>query len=239
VLEHVRDTTVKPAVAATSEQPIIRPLRQRFQIRAGIGALIGWEQPQRQGISLITGQGISASLSLWRSPFWLTGGADWLRFEEKAEAYFPEFHAFPAPPKPPKGGGPHQHDEVLVSVEGMHRQQRYHLGLRYQFPKLLGVRPTVQAAHVWASNSPIFVQYIYEDTDPGPNPWPGKKLDRIISEEPKHAHNNIWQLGVGLEYDLAAAWTLSLRADYQAQAGITANTFDALFLKAGLEYRIR
>lgn len=241
--EHPRDTTAKPAVAAASEQPIVRPLRQRFQLRGGISALIGSEQPRQQGISLITGQGISASLSLWRSRFWLTVGADWLRFGENAERHQPEFHAFPNPPKSPwgGGGGPNPKGHELVQVEAAHRQQRYHLGLRYELPKLLGLRPTLQAAHVWARTSPMFVEYTYEDKDPGgPNPGPGKKFERMTVKEPARSYNNIWQLGAGVEYDLAAAWTLSLRADYQAQAGaVAAETFDALFLRAGLEYRIR
>jgi hypothetical protein len=240
-----RDTTAaKPAVASASEQPIVRPLRQRFQLRGGIGALIGSEQPRQQGIALITGQGISASLSLWRSRFWLAGGADWLRFGENAERHQPEFHAFPNPPKSPwgGGGGPNPKNHELVQVEAAHRQQRYHLGLRYELPKLLGLRPTLQAAHVWARSTPMFVEYTFEDKDPGgPNPMPGKKFDRMTLKEPARSHNNIWQLGAGLEYDLAADWTLSLRADYQAQAsaGAGAQTFDALFLRAGLEYRIR
>lgn len=235
-----RDTTAKPPVAATSEQPIIRPLRQRFQLRAGIGALMGWEQPKQQGISLIAGQGVSASLSLWRSRFWLTGGVDWLRFEEKATVYQPAFHAFPTPPKSPGGGGgPNPKAHELAQVEASHRQQRYHFGLRYQLPELLGLRPVLQAAHVWANNSPKFVQYTYEDNDPGPGPGPGKKLERMTLKEPDYSHSNIWQLGAGLEYDLREAWTLSLRADYQTQAGARANNFDVLFLRAGLEYRIR
>jgi len=238
-----RDTTTKPAVAAASEQPIVRPLRQRFQLRGGISALIGSEQPRQQGISLITGQGISASISLWRSRFWLTGGADWLRFGEDAERHQREFHAFPNPPKSPWGGGPtNPKSHELVQVEATHRQQRSHLGLRYELPKLLGLRPTLQAAHVWARTSPMFVEYTYEDKDPGgPNPMPGKKFDRMTVKEPARSYSNIWQLGAGLEYDLAAAWTLSLRADYQAQANAAsaAQTFDALFLRAGLEYRIR
>lgn len=235
-----RDTMAKPPVAATSEQPVIRPLRQRFQMRAGIGALMGWEQPKQQGISLIAGQGISASLSLWRSRFWLTGGVDWLRFEEKATVYQPAFHAFTIPPKSPwGGGGPNPKAHELVQVEAAHRQQRYHFGLRCQLPELLKVRPVLQAAHVWVNNSPKFVQYTYEDNDPGPGPGPGKKLERTTLKEPDYSHSNIWQLGAGLEYDLREAWTLSLRADYQTQAGARANNFDVLFLRAGLEYRIR
>ncbi len=232
------DTSAKSAQAPPP--PIIKPLRERFQLKAGMGVIVGWEQPRQQGISLITGQGISASLSLWRSSLWLTSGVDWVRFEEKSSTYRPEFHRFAQPPKSPKPGpGPHQHDE-LVSVESQQRQQRYHLGLRYALPHLLGVRPTVQAGHVWVRTAPTFVQYTFDDHDPGPgpNPNPNHKLDFLTQKEGPLKYSNIWQVGLGLEYDLRA-WTLSLRADYQAQAKAVAPTFDALFLQAGLEYRIR
>lgn len=233
------DTSAKSA-QATVPPPIIKPLRQCFQLKAGMGAIVGWEQPRQQGISLITGQGISASLSLWRSRFWLTSGVDWVRFEEKSSAYRPELHPFAQPPKSPKPGpGPHPHDE-LVSVESQQRQQRYHLGLRYALPQLLGVRPTLHAGHVWARTAPTFVQYTFDDHDPGgPNPNPNHKLDFLTQKEGPIKYSNIWQAGLGLEYDLRA-WTLSLQADYQAQVSAATNpTFDALFLQAGLEYSIR
>ncbi len=234
------DTSAKSA-QAPPPTPIIKPLRERFSLKAGMGAIVGWEQPRQQGISLITGQGISASLSLWRSGLWLTSGIDWVRFEEKSSTYRPEFHRFAQPPKSPKPGpGPHSHDE-LVLVESQQRQQRYHLGLRYALPRLLGIRPTLQTGHVWARTAPTFVQYTFDDHDPGPgpNPNPNHKLDFLTQKEGRLKYSNIWQVGLGLEYDLRA-WTLSLRADYQAQvAAATSPTFDAMFLQAGLEYRIR
>ena len=201
-----------------------------------MGALVGWERPSQQGISLITGQGISASVALWRSSLWLTTGADWVRFEEKSNRYLTEFHASPKPPKSFGMGGPGPDPHELLRVESQQRQRRYHLGLRYALPRWLGLRPILQAAHVWARTAPTFVQYTFDDHGHG---GPGHKEEFITLKEGARKHQNIWQAGLGLEYDLRAAWTLSLRADYQAQADVAKPTFDAVFLRAGLEYRIR
>ncbi|HNG89370.1 MAG TPA: hypothetical protein PK858_04175, partial [Saprospiraceae bacterium] len=237
------DTLQKPAAAppaaAVAEQPVIKPVRRHFQVRAGGSLLTGWDRPHRLGISPLRGQGLSASVSLWRSRLWLTAGADWMRLKEDAPVYWNEYHPSATPPKPFKGGGPHQHYEELVRVQSTQRQNRFQLGLRYELPSIWRLRPTVQAGHVWAKNASAFVRYTYEDKDPG-GPWPGSKsFDFVAEEEPKYTHSQIWLAGAGLEYDLRD-WTFHVRTEYQAQTGSVAQpTFDALLLRAGLEYRIR
>lgn len=232
------DTTARqtPPPAVVAEHPFIRPLRRSFSLRAGASLLTGWDRPHRLGISPLRGQGLAASVSLWRSRLWLTSGMDWLKFQEDSPTYWAEYHASLLSPKY-KGGPGHSHSRELVRVQSTQRHQRFQLGLRYELPSLWRIRPTVQAGHVWLRTEPTYVRYTFEDNDPGPNP--GSKVDSYTLPDARQKHSGIWVAGAGLEYDLRH-WTLSVRADYQAQGRAhTLSTFDVLLLRAGLDYRIR
>jgi len=49
--------------------------------------------------------------------------------------------------------------------------------------------------------------------------------------------SNQWRLGIGLEKDLQN-WTFGLWADYSKDFSVDTPSFDALYLRAGVQYRL-
>jgi hypothetical protein len=204
----------------------IKPVTEPSRFRAGIQVMTGFPVPKEKGVSLLLGNGISVEYNLWRD-FWLTGSADWLRYDVSTEKYVPKFHSHHHNPPPPNN--PQQ--EVLVKVESTQRQQQYALGLRYALPVRSWVRPAVRVAYALTRVSPELITFKFEDNGPGGPGGPKYKVQKSESQ----ILDNIWRFGAGLEHE-TPRWVFSLWADYSKNFAAADLTFDALMLKAGIQY---
>lgn len=223
-------TTATPAPATI--HPVPRPAR----FRVGVQASIGWPVPGEKGISLLTGQGLTAEVRLWRT-LWAGISADWLRFEISADRNPPRFH-LPETPFFDPFGGPPGHDYELTRVECSHRQQRYALGLRYALPLRGWLRPSLRVAHVWAQSPPAFVSYRFEDLDQhgGGGPHGNHPPEYFTQRSENQWFSNVWRFGAGLDVE-TKRWTFGLSADYDKSMASSDPLFDALLLRAGAAYK--
>jgi hypothetical protein len=204
--------------------------------RVGLHATLGFVQPKQRGVSSITGHGLSAEVRVWRS-LWATGAVDFVRQEVSTTGFFPKFHhKLDSLPKPPPQGGPGpKPTPKLARVESSPRDQHFQLGIRYELPLRLWARPSVRLAHTWVRRSPSLVTFKFEEPDPAPNPGPPKPAYIAEKFDAKWI-NNQWRIGIGLERDIPN-WTFSLWADYSKNMSAPQANFDALYLRAGAQYR--
>lgn len=224
--------------AEVAPPEIIKPVSSPSRFRAGIQIMAGLPIPDEKGVSFITGNGITAEYNVWRN-FWLTGSADWLRYDISTEKYFPKFHSHHN--HPPLPNNPQQ--EILVKVESTQRQQQYGLGLRYALPVRTWLRPSVRVAYALTRVSPELITFKFENHGPwgpgGPGgpwgPWgPPPPIYKVQKTE-SQVLDNIWRFGAGLEHE-TPRWAFSLWADYSKNFAATDLTFDALMLRAGIQY---
>ena len=223
-------------IQTATPPPVIQPVRYRPRIQAGVQAVVGATQPNIAGVSPITGQGLTAEFSPFRN-IWVTTSVDWLRFEVSTEKFFPRFHSHHTKPEPPNSGpGPNpgpKHE--LVKVESSQRHMQYALGLRYALPVHGWLRPSVRAAHTWTRVAPGFVSFEFDE--PGQGPGGKHDPEYLVQKEKAQNLRNIWRLGAGVEHDVAR-WSFGLWADYSKNLAATDDTFDALYLQAGVKYRL-
>lgn len=229
----------QPDAPATAAAPkIIEPVRPTSRFRAGVQVLAGTALPSQKGVSPLTGQGLTAEFALWRG-LSLTASADWLHFEVSTDQYHPQLHPNcsankPPPSLPGPGPGP---KHKLVKVEGSQRQQQYGLGLRYSLPLRFWLRPSVRIAHTWVrvSPDPLIFKYQKKSTmPPSPNDFDHSKY--IVRNCGAKQLDNVWRLGAGLEHE-TRKWVFGLWADYSDNFAASDATFDALLLRAGVQYK--
>ncbi|MEO6038801.1 MAG: hypothetical protein ABIQ93_10330 [Saprospiraceae bacterium] len=231
--EIVPPPTKLPDTVAQAAVPLIKPARSAARFRIGLEGVAGMPRPQQSGISLVTGTGIMASYSPLRS-FRVMASADWVHYDVNTSQYIPKFHA-PHGQPPNHPSGPYHE---LVQVESSQRQQHYALGLSYALPFHGWLRPAIQVAHTWVRVRPGLVIFRFEEHHGGgPGPGPGNHDSDYIAEKfAGQTISNIWRVGAGLEHELPR-WTFGLWADYSKDFAATESTFDALMLRAGLQYK--
>lgn len=221
-------------------EPVRVPTQERF--RAGAHAVFGFVQPKQAGISVLRGQGIAAELRTLPA-FWLTASADLLNFEVGTKGFEPKFHPYrdslPEPPNSGGGGGGGHHHHRLVAVESDQQQLRLGLGLRYVLPLQFWAQPSVRVAHEWVRTASASVIFKYEeDHGPGPGPGPGPNPDEafVVQKTGDQWLSNQWRFGIGLEKEMPH-WTFGISADYSKNFSKATPAFDALYLRAGLQYK--
>lgn len=236
ILEQAQDSIAASAPIAQQIKPATTQ-NKRFKI--GTQATLGFVQPKQKGISAIRGQGIVFEAKVLPS-VWITGSIDWLHHEVCTKGFVAKFHpkhdSFPPPPD--NGGGGWQPKPKLVLVESTPRQQSLGLGIRYTMPVEFWVRPSLALSHHWVHTSPTLVIYKFEEEDPGgPGPNPHSHETRYTAESfDSQWINNQWRLGVGIEKELKN-WTFGLSADYSKDFSASTPGFDAMYLRAGAQYR--
>lgn len=255
--EQLKETTAKPlespekaqetpaiASAASKAEAEIKPVKVRKnRFKIGIQGSLGFAQPKQPGVSSLKGQGFTFEAKVYKN-LWLTSSFDWLQHEVNTKEFVPKFHphhdSLPKPPDNNGGGGGWPHPDKLVQVESAPKQQQFGLGLRYEIPVKCWVRPSVRLAHVWSHLPPSTITYKYEEDDPGgPGPGPGPHNHRpeyAIEKFDNQWISNQWRLGVGIEKDIPG-WTFGLWADYSKNLSASTPAFDALYLRAGAQYR--
>lgn len=214
---------------------LIQPAPNPARFKVGITASAGIPLPKEKGASLLVGQGIVAEFNLWRN-LWLSASADWVHFDVSTSKYVPKYHHHHGHHQPPGGGSP---NEELVSVKSTQRQQQYALGLRYNVPIKTWLRPAFRLAYSMTHVSPENITYRYEKkgwpSGPGQPGNPPKPKYFVESTESQWI-DNTWRFGVGLEHE-TRNWSFGAWADYSKNFVSTDETFDALFLRAGLLYK--
>jgi hypothetical protein len=101
------------------------------------------------------------------------------------------------------------------------------------------VRPSVRLSHQWVRLSPTLITYKFEDQDPWGPGGPGGPFPRNeYTAEKFEAQwlSNQWRFGIGLEKDIPN-WTFGLWADYSKDFTAANPSFDAMYLRAGAQYR--
>jgi hypothetical protein len=222
----------KDIAVIADAQNIIKPVRPDSRFRAGVQLLAGMPQPQEEGVSLITGSGITAEYNIWKD-FWVTASADWLRFDVSTTTFHPKYHPTHDPPPPPQIGPP-WFQEKLVEVESAQRQQHFGLGLRYAFPVRFWVRPSIRVAHIWTRVSPEHITLKYQH--PGWPNWPSPPPKYKVWESDAQIVGNTWRFGVGLEHE-TPNWVFGLWADYSKSFTTNDPSFDMLLFRGGIQYR--
>lgn len=220
---------VAPLLAAAPETTI-KPAKGLSRFRAGVQVLAGKAQPRTTGISTIYGQGLTAEFALWRG-LSLTASADWLRFDIATDTFHTQFH----PNNPDQKAPPPPWFYKLTKVESSQRQRHLGLGLRYTPPIRFWLRPSVQVAHTWVRVAPGLVSYKYNKKFPPPPNVPNFPWFNVKHYEEKKL-SNVWRFGAGLEHE-RLHWAFGLWADYSMNLAATNATFDALFFRAGLQYK--
>ncbi len=208
-------------------QPTIKPVRQQTShFRAGIQAVAAIPQTERKGISTPIGSGISAEYAILPN-LSIAASADWLHYEINTDSILPRFNL---PDHPSSPGNPH-HD--LVGLEGYQRIQQYSLGLNYTVPVRFWAQPTLRIAHTWARMSPSSFILAFEE-----HPHGGGMHSREYVPVKSDAKwfNNIWRLGLGLKHE-TPRWVFGISADYAKGPGSDDSIFDAVVLKAGVQYK--
>jgi hypothetical protein len=232
-----------PEMPAALPPPVITPVRSKdYRFRVGVQATAGFAQPAQSGVSPLLGQGLAAEFRVFRD-LWLSGSADWLHFEVCTEEFKPRFHpphdSLPKPPNMGGGGGGGGHNPPrLTRVESDQRQQHFALGLRYALPIRWWVRPSVRVAHEWVRTSPtrIVYQFENENTGGGPHGGPPRPPDFAAENFDSQWLSNRWRIGFGLERE-TPRWVFSVSADYAKSLAAVEPSFDALFVRAGAQYR--
>lgn len=221
---------------STAASKIIEPARSPSRFRMGVQVLAGTALPREKGVSPITGQGLTAEFALWRG-LSVMALADWLRFDVATDEYHPRFHSNNpdnAPPPPPFPASFHK----LKKVECSQRQQHYGVGIKYALPVQFWLRPSVRITHTWVRVSPDLLSFKYEKKTffppHGPFPLPPPKY--IVTQGEARQLDNIWRFGAGLEYE-TQRWSFGLWADYSTNLAASDATFDALLLRAGVQYK--
>lgn len=239
VLDHPAADTVATAIAKNTT---VHPFHtQKDKFRIGAQATLGMIMPAQPGVKALRGQGFNFEARLFGS-LWATAGIDWLQHEVSTTEFIPKFHprhdTIPRPPGHGGGGGPH-HPPKLILVESTPRQQHLSLGLRYELPVAFWVKPSLRLSHTWVRVSPTLVTYKFEDNDPG---WPGgpggapPRHEYTAEKFDARWHQNQWRLGLGLEKSITD-WTFVVSADYSRDFSVNTPSFDALYLRAGAQYR--
>lgn len=222
----------KDNAAIANAAKIIKPVRPDSRFRAGVQLVAGIPQPQEEGVSLITGQGVTAEYNIWKG-FWVTASADWLHFDVSTSNFHPEYHSL-QDTMPPAHIGPPWFKEKLVEVESAQRQQHFGLGLRYAFPVRFWVQPSIRVAHTWTRVSPERITLKYQH--PGWPNWPPPPPKYKVWESDAHISGNIWRFGVGLEHE-TPNWVFGLWADYTKSYTTNAPSFDMILFRGGIQYR--
>lgn len=219
-----KDTVSALPPPPASIQPVHKPLR----FRVGIQALFGAPAPRDAGISLLTGQGFAAEFAVLRR-LWLTASADWVKYDICTDQYLPKFHY----PHHPPHGQPHFE---LAKVEGTQRQQHYGIGIRYALPVKFWARPSVSIAHNWVRQASSVLSFKFEDKDPNPGPGHPHDPEYIAQRTDAKTVGNVWRFGAGFDREMQR-WVVSLRADYSRNMSGNDKMFDALLVRAGLQYQ--
>ena len=218
--------------AATVESKTIKPFRPLSRFRVGAQVLTGTAQPGKEGVSRISGQGLTAEFALWGG-LSLMASADWLRFEVSTDEFHPQFH----PNNLEKKAPPPPWFYKLSKVESDQRQRQYGLGVKYALPVRFWLRPSVRVAHTWAHVSPSLVSYKYQKKFPPPPNFPNFPWYNVKHYESKRLED-IWRFGAGLEFE-TRRWAFGLWADYYDNFAATNATFDALLFRASAQYKLR
>lgn len=226
------DPTLAPPAATRPVQ------RETVRFRVGAQATIGLVMPVQAGVSALRGQGFHFEARVFRS-LWATAGIDWLQQEVSTTELVPRFHhrhdTIPKPPGPPPGPGGPPPPPKLILVESAPRQQQLSLGLRYELPFNFWVKPSLRLSHTWVRVAPTLVTFKFEKVNP---PGPGEPPRHEYTAEKFDArwHQNQWRLGLGLEKSITD-WTFVVSADYSKDFSVNTPSFDALYLRAGAQYR--
>lgn len=208
--------------------PIIKPVKHNFsKYRIGVQALAGFPKPQKKGVSPLTGAGISAEYTVWRN-LRLSASADWLRHEVNCDS-FVDRHHFPDAPHKPKP------DHKLSQIEASQRSQYYTLGIAYTLPFHFPVKPAIRIAHSWAHWTPAIYNFRFDKKKPPGPSGPSKPEYEPKKSDPDWKANN-WRIGAGLEYE-TPRWVAGIWADYSKSLASQDPTFDAVFIRAGVEYK--
>jgi hypothetical protein len=213
----------------------------RFSI--GVRATLGMVMPSQPGVTALRGQGLHAEARIIPS-LWAMVAFDWLHHEVATNEFAPRFHprhdTIPRPPVPPGGGGGPHTGPKLILVESAPRQQQLSLGLRYELPVALWLKPSLRLSHTWVRVAPTLVTYKFEDNNPGGPGGPGgpfpPKPAYTAEKFDAQWHQNQWRVGIGLERNITD-WTFGLSADYSRDFSSATPHFDALYLRAGAQYR--
>ena len=189
--------------------------------------MAGKPLPKVSGISMITGAGISAEMTLWKG---IRAGvsADLLQYKVTLDRHVDGFNI----PDPPFNPGPPM-KEKLTGVEGDQKGQQLNIGLAYTVPLRFLIRPAVRIAHSWVRLPETY--YVFEREDKG-KPGHPPKYDYFPKRSKTEWFSNNWRLGAGLELDVPR-WTFGVWADYSKNLAASEPLFDALYLRAGLQYR--
>lgn len=226
--------TIAALVGPTAPPPIKPNAVSENRFRIGAQATLGFAQPKQTGVSAIRGQGILAEARILRS-IWVSASAEWLHHEVATKELVRRFHpprdSFP---KPPETGGPlPPPPPKLVLVESAPRYMVLGLGIRYELPIKFWLRPSVRIAHEWKRISPTLVTYKFEKMPNGPAP----RHEYTAEKYETQWLSNQWRFGIGLEKDLQN-WTFGLWADYSKDFSVATPSFDALYLRAGVQYTL-
>lgn len=231
--------TYHSELAAPSAEVVAQPtavVSKRSRYRVGLYAVLGSVQPRQRGVSNISGHGLQAEYRVLQG-LWAIGAIDWVHHEVSTTGFFPKFHyKLDSLPKPPPQGGPGpKPTPKLARVESSPRDQHFQLGIRYELPWRFWARPSVRLAHTWVRRSPSLVTFKFEEPDPAPNPGPPKPTYLAEKFDTKWIDNQ-WRIGIGLEKDIPQ-WAFSLWAEYSKNMSAPQVNFDALYLRAGAQYR--
>ena len=245
LVEKLKDSISTQAEIAQVIKPVVSKSK-RFSI--GTQTVVGLVQPRQKGVSALRGQGITVEAKLLRGLF-VQASLDWMRYEVCTPGFFPKFHPHhDSLPEPPDGGwgggggggGGPQHDSKLVRVESTPRQQHLGLGIKYELPVKFWAKPSLKLSHQWVHGSSTSITYKFEKDDPGgpgPNPDPHEHESKYTAEQFDNQWlSNQWRFGIGLEKTLPN-WTFGLWADYSKDFTASTPSFDAVYFRAGAQYR--
>ncbi|HPI07417.1 MAG TPA: hypothetical protein PLM41_13600 [Saprospiraceae bacterium] len=223
--------------AALSQKPaeMIKKQRTYSNVRAGAHILGALAVPAEDGVSMLQGQGITAAWRFWKG-FSLTAAADWMRFDVSTTKFIQRFHPHHNGPDQ-HGGGP-GHEDMLVKVESTQRQRQLSLGLQYNLPLRFWVRPTVEVAHSWVRIDPYLITYKFEEEPHGPGgpmhePEIRYQVEKTVLQRP----DKVWRVGIGLQRE-TPRWIFNVGADYMKDFAASDAMFNAVTVKAGLQYKI-
>lgn len=208
----------------------IQPFKASDRWCAGVQAQLGYVTPRATGVSVLKGSGFNVAYSPVRN-WWLTASADWLHFNIQTDTVLKRLRL----PDPPMMNPSHHYDQ-LEEISSSQRQQQYALGVRYVVPLRARLRPTLRVAHVWTHVAPATVTFRFKDTNHPGGPHPNDP-DYFFIKTAAHTFGNTWRFGAGLERSFGR-WGLHFTADYAKQFTARTKASDAIYLNAGLQYRI-
>ncbi len=219
----------QPGVVAYQPKQI-QPFRASDRWRAGVQTQLGYVTPRAAGVSVLKGGGFNVAYSPVRN-WWLTASADWLHFDIQTDTVIKRLRL----PDPPMMNPNHHYDQ-LEEISSIQRQQQYAIGVRYVVPLRARLRPTLRVAHVWTHVSPSTVTFRFQDTNHPGGPHQNDP-DYFFIKTASHTFGNTWRFGAGLERSFGR-WGLQFAADYAKQFSTRAKASNAVYLQAGLQYRI-